>query len=314
MCTCIAMRRGNWLFGRNMDIERSFGERAVTVPRGYKMPYKLVKGSEKRLAMLGTAAIVQGVPLFADAVNEKGLCAAALRFEGNAHYFAQQRDGVYNLAPYELIPFLLERCETAQQAVCLLRQTRLVSLPFSPELPLAPLHFIFADARHTFVAEPRSDGLHLYENRADVLTNNPPFPYQIQRLSDFLSLSSRPPRTDFAKALSLRPYSLGMGALGLPGDPSSCSRFVRAAFLLHNSQKGEGAAHLFHILASAAVVRGSVITPAEEAEYTRYSCVVDSKAGTYFYRTYDSLQIVCVNMHSADLNGSSLSECSLSGE
>lgn len=308
MCTCIAMRKGNWLFGRNMDIERSFGERAVVVPRGYKMPYKLVKGSEKHFAMLGTAAVAQGVPLFADAVNEKGLCAAALRFEGNAHYFPQPRDGVYNLAPYELIPFLLERCETAQQAVCLLRQTRLTALPFSPELPLAPLHYILADARHTFVAEPRTDGLHLYEDRAGVLTNNPPFPYQIQRLNDFFSLSVRPQGGEFARELSLHPYSLGMGALGLPGDPSSCSRFVRAAFLLQASRKGEGVAHLFHILAAAAVVRGSVLTPAGEEEYTRYSCVIDPKEGAYYYKTYDGLQIARVSMDETAREGTQLRE------
>lgn len=308
MCTCIAMRKGNFLFGRNMDIERSFGEMVVAVPRAFKMPYKLVRGSERRYAMMGMATVQEGVPLFAEAFNERGLCIASLRFEGNAHYFPMQRDGVYNLAPYEVIPFLLERCETVLQAVCLLRQTRIVALPFSPSLPLAPLHFILADAQNTFVAEPRSDGLHLYENRAGVLTNNPPFPYQMQRLSDYMHLSVRQPRNTFSAELPLRPYALGMGAMGLPGDASSCSRFVRAAFLLHNSKKGEGAAHLFHILSSAEVVRGSVITASGEEEYTRYSCVIDPKEGAYFYRTYDDLSVRCVRFSETEPEGTRLKE------
>ena len=308
MCTCIAMRRGNWLFGRNMDIERSFGERVVAVPRDYKIRYKLVKGSEKRFAMIGMATVQNGVPLFAEACNERGLCVASLRFEGNAHYFPMQKDGVYNLAPYEVIPFLLERCETVMQAVCLLRSTRIVALPFSPELPLAPLHFLLADAHGTFVAEPRTDGLHLYENRVGVLTNNPPFPYQMQRLSDYMHLSVRQSHNSFSSELPLRPYALGMGALGLPGDASSCSRFVRAAFLTHNSPKGEGVAHLFHILSSVAVVRGSVLTGAGEEEYTRYSCVVDPKEGAYYYRTYDDLQVRCVRFDQIQSDGTEIEE------
>ena len=119
MCTCIAMRKGNFLFGRNMDIERSFGEMVVAVPRAFRMPYKLVRGSERRYAMMGMATVQEGVPLFAEAFNERGLCIASLRFEGNAHYFPMQRDGVYNLAPYEVIPFLLERCERCcRQSAC----------------------------------------------------------------------------------------------------------------------------------------------------------------------------------------------------
>ena len=219
MCTCIAMRKGNFLFGRNMDIERSFGEMVVAVPRAFRMPYKLVRGSERRYAMMGMATVQEGVPLFAEAFNERGLCIASLRFEGNAHYFPMQRDGVYNLAPYEVIPFLLERCETVLQAVCLLRQTRIVALPFSSSLPLAPLHFILADAQNTFVAEPRSDGLHLYENRAGVLTNNPPFPYQMQRLSDYMHLSVRQPRNTFSAELPCARTRWAWARWGFRGTP-----------------------------------------------------------------------------------------------
>ena len=91
-------------------------------------------------------------------------------------------------------------------------------------------------------------------------------------------------------------------------DPSSCSRFVRAAFLLQASRKGEGVAHLFHILAAAAVVRGSILTPAGEEEYTRYSCVIDPKEGAYYYKTYDGLQIARVSMDETAREGTQLRE------
>ena len=105
-------------------------------------------------------------------------------------------------------------------------------------------------------------------------------------------------------------YSLGMGALGLPGDFSSSSRFVRAVFVRENAvcdgSEKESVNQFFHILQSVAMPKGCVRVPSGEFEYTRYSCCCNTQTGRYYYATYFSAQISCVDMHSADLNASAL--------
>ena len=109
---------------------------------------------------------------------------AGLNFPGNAFYFEQTDPGRENLAPYELIPLVLGTCATLAQARRLLENVRLTAEPFAPGYPAAPLHWHIADATGSLVAEPMDDGLHLYENPADVLTNNPPFPFQLMNLNN----------------------------------------------------------------------------------------------------------------------------------
>jgi len=79
------------------------------------------------------------------------------------------------------------------------------------------------------------DGLHIYDNPVGVLTNNPPFDMQMFALNNYAGLSSRQPDNTFADKLKLNAYSRGMGAMGLPGDLSSQSRFIRAAFTRLNA-------------------------------------------------------------------------------
>ena len=75
-----------------------------------------------------------------------------------------------------------------------------------------------------------------------VLTNNPPFPQQMFMLNNYMNLSPRQPENKFASELDLTTYSRGMGALGLPGDLSSASRFAKVAFTKMNSVSGNSEA------------------------------------------------------------------------
>jgi len=108
----------------------------------------------------------------------------------------------------------------------------------------------------------------------------------------------------------MRPYSLGMGSIGLPGDMSSPSRFVKAAFTKMNSANGNGEtesiSQFFHILDSVVQQRGVTKTPANRYEYTLYSSCCNTDKGIYYYTTYNNRSICGINMHKTDLDGSSL--------
>ena len=110
--------------------------------------------------------------------------------------------------------------------------------------------------------------------------------------------------------MALKTYSRGMGAMGLPGDASSMSRFVKAAFVKMNACSGESEAEsvsqFFHILKSVEMQRGCVLLENGLYEITIYSSCCNTDRGIYYYTTYDNSRIHAVDMHRENLQGSEL--------
>ena len=169
---------------------------------------------------------------------------------------------------------------------------------------------MLADGRKCLVLEPVRTGLNILDNPIGVLTNNPPFEYHRWNLNQYLNLQAAPAVNRFAAGLELKPCSQGVGAAGLPGDASSVSRFIRAAFLKWNSVSGsteeENVSQFFHILDGVSMVRGSVVTPRGTWDITTYSCCVNAGRGIYYYKTYEDSRIRRIDMRENDLSGDSL--------
>ncbi len=311
MCTAISCLCQGHFFGRNLDLDRCYGESVTVMPRGFSFPYRLSQPQQGPYAMVGMAHVHAGCPLYYDAVNERGLCMAGLRFPQHGLGCAPQEEGKTPLAPYELIPYLLSRCANASQAVEALEGIRLEALPVSQDLPLVPLHWMVCDEERCLVIEPEGQGLVVLENPVGVLTNEPDLSCQLAHLDRYLSLEAAAPENRFAPTLPLRSRSLGTGAVGLPGDWSSESRFVRAAFTRWNAVPpegdGGGLANAFHILCSVCQPRGCARTAEGLYEQTVYTCVCDTRRGVYYYTTYENAQLCAVDLHREDLNGAHLS-------
>ena len=309
MCTAATYKTKDFYFGRTLDYEISYGDQVVITPRNY--PFRLRNGEtlENHYAMIGMACVMQDYPLYYDAVNEKGLGVAGLNFVGNAHY-GKSMEGRNNLAQFELIPYLLGKCASVKEVRRALETVNLIDTPFMENLPVAQLHWLIADREECIVLESVRDGLKIYNNPVGVLTNNPPFDMQLFNLNNYLHLSAENRPNTFSNALSLNAYSRGMGAMGLPGDLSSQSRFVRAAFVRMNSISGdsepESVSQFFHILASVDQQRGCCRLGNGKCEITLYTSCCNADKGVYYYTTYDNHQISGVNMHKEDLNGERL--------
>ena len=288
MCTAIYYK--NRYFGRNLDYERSFGEEVVTMSKGFSYPMG-GRNMETKYAVIGMAHMEDDIPLFYDGMNEKGLAMAGLLFEENAVY-QKPASGKDNIPSWAFIPWILGRCKNMSEAEELLENLNLTDLPFSEDLPPSPLHWMIADRERCIVVEAMADGLHVYENPVGVLTNNPPFPFHLQNLHQYLNLTAEEPKDRFSASLSLRPFSRGMGAIGLPGDWSSPSRFVRAAFVLSNSvsEEEEHIIQFFHILGAVEQVQGCVRLKSGY-EKTIYSCCCDLEMGVYHWKTYGDYRI-----------------------
>ena len=311
MCTSLTLStRDGRLFGRTLDLDNHFGEDVVLTPCRYRFSFHDMPSTTAYYALLGMATVEDGYPLYAEAMNQKGLCMAGLRFAGNARYADGAAVGKVNLAPWELIPYLLGRYTTVNEVRNALREIRVVGWPYSEKLPAAPLHWHVADADPThgeLVVEVTADGMAVYENPVGVLTNNPPFPYQLMAYASYARLSARPSAEgETARrvwdVLRADPASLGTGGLGMPGDYSSTSRFVRAATLrrwvsrwMHacpedGDPAGPGGEtcpvnQFFRILAAVSPMAGAVLTREGRPHRTLYTCCMDGRTGAYHYFT-----------------------------
>lgn len=300
MCTAVSYTGESHFFGRNLDLEYGYREQVVVTPRHYPFRFRCGYLLPHHYAMIGMATVANGEPLYYEATNERGLSMAGLHFPESAVYHPKTAEKD-NIAPFELIPWILGQCDSVAQAKKLLQRASIWSLPYSREFPLSPLHWMIADKDSCLVAEPVAEGLKIYENPVGVLTNEPPFPYHMHRLKDFMQL--HPGRAENRlPGWELKAYSNGMGALGLPGDYSSASRFVKAAFVKANSEsQGSDVSQFFHILSSVAMPSGS-IRIGDHSEITRYACCCDTEKGIYYYTTYNNPRLRAVQLRNANID------------
>ena len=309
MCTAVTYKTKDFYFGRTLDYEYSYCEEVTVTPRNYPFRFRNMGTKDTHYAMIGMAFVQEEYPLYYDAVNEKGLGMAGLNFVGNAAYHEAVPDKD-NVAVFEFIPWVLSQCATVAEARRLIERINLTGEPFNTHLPAASLHWLIADREEAITVESMQDGIHIHDNPVGVLTNNPPFDQQMFRLKDFMHLSRKDPENRFAKGLDLTRYSRGMGALGLPGDLSSQSRFVRVAFVKMNSVSGDSeeasVSQFFHILGSVDQQRGCCDVGDEEYEITIYTSCCNADKGIYYYTTYENQQITAVDMHRENLDGSAL--------
>ena len=306
MCTAISFNAKNHYFGRNLDLDCSYNESVVITPRNFPFKMRCIDDITIHFAIIGIATVINGVPLYYEATNEKGLSIAGLNFPDNAHY-NHKKDGVNNITPFEFIPYVLSRCENVDDASVILKNINLVNISFSEELPLSPLHFFICDSKKSITVEPLKEGLKIYENPVGVLTNNPTFDWHLLNLQNYTALHNGSAENKLLKNLTAHNFLLGLGAVGLPGDFSSPSRFVKTVFVKENSPKNletdSAVNQFFHILSSVAMPKGCVQTERGEFEYTRYTCCCDTKKGDYYYTTYENPKITKISMHDFDLNG-----------
>lgn len=305
MCTALDFTTKEHYFGRTLDLDCSYGEEVCVMPRRFPMEFRYMGRIEEHYALIGMATVVDDMPLFYDAANEHGLSMAGLNFPGNAYYGPVQLD-MDNVAPFEFIPWILFQCKNVKEARELLKSINLANISFREDMPVSPLHWMISDREESIVIESMRDGMHIHDNPVGVMTNNPPFEYQLFNLNNYRNLHIDNGENGFSKKLPLTNYCQGLGAIGLPGDVSSMSRFVRIAFGRENSickeDEESSVSQFFHLLSSVEMNRGMCLTEANTWDITVYTSCINTDRGRYYYTTYDNHRIHCVDMHRTDLN------------
>jgi choloylglycine hydrolase len=297
-------------------MECSYNEKVIITPRNYNFKFRMSGELTNHYAIIGIGAVVDNYPLYYDATNEKGLSVAGLNFPVSAK-FSESVNDKNNVAVFELIPWILSNCSSVDDVRDLLKETNIVSMDFNKTYKSAELHWMISDKDYSIVLECVDEGMKIYYNPVHVLTNNPEFQTQIFNINNYMNLTREEPETRFAEGFDFNKYSRGMGALGLPGDLSSMSRFVRGAFTRLNSVCGDtendSVSQFFHILQSVSQTNGCVRVGVS-FEKTLYSSCCNTDKGIYYYTTYNNNQISAVCLHRENLDNNQLIIYNLSYE
>lgn len=314
MCTGLTLetKEGLHLFGRNMDIEYSFNQSIIFIPRNFKCSnIETNKELTTKYAILGMGTIFNEYPTFADGMNEKGLGCAGLNFPIYASYSEKPIEGKNNIPVYDFLLWILANFSSLEEVKDGLKNTNIVDIPINKNTPNTTLHWIISDSTgKSIVVEQTKEKLNVFDNNIGVLTNSPTFDWHITNLNQYVSMNYNQIPNLELREQSLTALGQGTGLVGLPGDFTPASRFIRASFLrdalLKNNKNSINLIDFFHILNNVAMVRGSIRTLAEKSDITQYTSCMCLEKGIYYYNTYENNQINAIDMNKEDLDGNQI--------
>lgn len=314
MCTGLALetKDGLHLFGRNMDIEYSFNQSIIFIPRNFKCVNKSNKKElTTKYAVLGMGTIFDDYPTFADGMNEKGLGCAGLNFPVYVSYSKEDIEGKTNIPVYNFLLWVLANFSSVEEVKEALKNANIVDIPISENIPNTTLHWMISDITgKSIVVEQTKEKLNVFDNNIGVLTNSPTFDWHVANLNQYVSLRYNQVPEFKLGDQSLTALGQGTGLVGLPGDFTPASRFIRVAFLrdamIKNDKDSIDLIEFFHILNNVAMVRGSTRTIEEKSDLTQYTSCMCLEKGIYYYNTYENNQINAIDMNKENLDGNEI--------
>ena len=314
MCTGLALetKDGLHLFGRNMDIEYSFNQYIIFIPRNFKCVNKSNKKElTTKYAVLGMGTIFDDYPTFADGMNEKGLGCAGLNFPVYVSYSKEDIEGKTNIPVYNFLLWVLANFSSVEEVKEALKNANIVDTPISENIPNTTLHWMISDITgKSIVVEQTKEKLNVFDNNIGVLTNSPTFDWHVANLNQYVGLRYNQDPEFKLGDQSLTALGQGTGLVGLPGDFTPASRFIRVAFLrdamIKNDKDSIDLIEFFHILNNVAMVRGSTRTVEEKSDLTQYTSCMCLEKGIYYYNTYENNQINAIDMNKENLDGNEI--------
>ena len=314
MCTGIRFTdaAGKMFFGRNLDWTQGYGERVVVTPRAAKVPGAFSRSTDLEWghAVIGMGIVVDDVPLYFDCGNDAGLAVAGLNFPQSARYAKAPVVGRTNVAAYEFPFWIARNFATIDEVRDALADVTVVAKPVNEALPVAKLHWLIADATGSLAVECLDDGLRVWENDVDTLTNEPDFGWQRENLRNYLTLNVDDPKAAAWGEATLAPFGTGVGMHGIPGDYSGPSRFIKAAFVNNHypaeTDEAANVVRLFRTLGSVAVPMGAARTAGGAWEKTLYTSCFSANTLTYYHATYENPRIAAYPLSSCNLNSQEL--------
>ena len=312
MCTGVRFgdANGNMYFGRNLDWSVGYGQRVVVTPRGYKYKSAFLGEMANSPAVIGMGIVAENTPLYFDCANEHGLAVAGLNFPGYASYAASAVEGKTNIAAYEFPLWVALNFKTVDEAEKALKDVVIVAKPISERYPVSELHWLVGDSKRSIVVEYTVNGMEIFENDVDILTNQPGYGWHKENLRNYMNLFPvMPKEIKWAKA-TMKAFGSGSLMRGLPGGFYSTDRFIRVAYLNTHypvqSDETSNVSRLFHTLAGVAMIDGGAAMADGKFEKTVYTGGYSTATQTYYYNTYEDPAIQSVALKDQKLDSTEI--------
>lgn len=314
MCTGVRFSddKGNMYFGRNLDWSVGYGEKVIITPRGYKYSSVFLGEISNSPAVIGMGIIAENTPLYFDCANEHGLAIAGLNFPGYASYETEAVDGKINVAAYEFPLWVALNFTSVDEIENVLKNVAIVSKPINDQYPVSELHWIIGDGKRSIAVEYTNNGIEIFKNDVDILTNQPGYGWHKENLRNYMNLTPEmPEKTKWGEA-TMKAFGSGSMMRGLPGDYYSPSRFIRVAYLNTHypvqADETSNVSRLFHTLAGVAMIDGAAAMADGQFEKTIYTGGYSAATQTYYYNTYENPAIQSVSMTDYELESTELIE------
>lgn len=244
-----------------MDFTLDMNQEVIIIPRRYQWNNITGETIRTKKAVVGMGINFGGRVMMADGVNEAGMTCATLYFPGFATYSSHVDSNKTNVAPFDFVTWSLTQFNSVEELRKSIDSIAFIDVPLPILGVTPPLHWILADkSGECIVLEPTADGIKVYDNPIGVMTNSPEFSWHLQNLRQYIGLKSQPFAPTEWGGVPLSAFGQGSGSMGLPGDFTPPSRFVRAAYGKQNIQgienEEEGISAIFHILSNCEVPKG----------------------------------------------------------
>lgn len=327
-CTGIKLKTkdGSLVHGRTLEFGVKVDTSAVIIPRGYEFVGTTPNGAgltyKAKYAVVGAIAYDDLAVL--DGMNEKGLAAGTFYFPGFAEYSKSTSENQSKaLSPIEFSNWILTQFATVEEV-----KAALSSVVIAPTIykdwgnQTPPFHYIVYDkSGRSLVIEPLNGQLITYDNPLGVFTNSPKFDWHMTNLRNFINMTSINAKPITLDGVQLYPFSQGSGMVGIPGDFTSPSRFVRATIFsvtaLPSDTANEAVLQAFHILNQFDIPVGTIREKVDgviHSDYTMITCVRDPQSLKYYFKTYDDQSIKSVDLNKFDWNAKSVKKLSTAGK
>ena len=308
---------GSVVVGRTLEFGQPLDSQIAIWPAGSRFSGTSSSGAplryRSRYGFVGATAATHS-DMVIDGLNEKGLNVGLFYFPGYAQYTpsAKARSGRI-LAPAQISAWILANFATTEEV-----KAQIGSIDLTPQvidlIGIVPdLHIKVQDAAgRSIVIEPRGGRLVVHDNPTRVLTNAPTFDWHLTNLNNYVTLMQAYPAPKTIGApgagqITLRPFGMGAGGIGLPGDFTPPSRFVRMVYFTQGAAQpanaNQAAFNLFHILNNFDIPYGVTQPPKgtseSDADYTTWTSVSDLNNLRFSWRTYGDPQVKTIDLRQA---------------
>lgn len=321
-CTGISIKTqdNKFIQGRTIEYgESNLNSKLVISPRGKQYQSLTSEGKfeghkwKAKYGYVGAAVINE---LFiGEGINEVGLNAGLFYFP---HYGSlakySSKDAKKSIVDMQVVSWILSNFSTVEEVKEGIKKIKVVNIGYDEKgQPLPTAHWRVTDAKGgNIVIEIINGGeVKIYDNVVGVLTNSPDYEWQVKNLNNYINLYSGNATNYSVNNHEIFSFGAGTGALGLPGDITPPSRFVRAFYFLNTMKPAENADIAvnegFHILNNFDIPIGVEYSkehqqyiPKDIPSATQWTAISNLNDREFYYKTMYNSQIRKVDLKKID--------------